>query len=149
MENKSEYQKIYEILTQEISSQKENKGRIYKEEIENLKKLKIRYNELLQPYKKAIERKEALEKLIIEGCLIQTNVEGMITDLRLTNQDIDDRYPILERVEESIEHSENLIRKMEEETESKLFNYWTIFKNLDDSVISWSEIREAFRGQIF
>ena len=115
----------------------------------NLESFKKQYNEMVPNINSALEDQTILRNQIIDSAKMSFLNTDSIKRLKVVETYLSENLPQIEDLKEKMSREENLIKKYEESSHSRLFNWWQALRSIDSSITPWMEWRTKYDKKIF
>jgi len=143
---KTDYEKVWDLFMEDFNDDElTNRYDNFKNTV---KSLKDRYNEKVPAVNEALNKRATLNDMILTCAKMGiVNQEAVEKDKEI-QKFLDDVIPTIDDLKSKWEHEEALIKKYEENSHNKLFQYWRIFKTLDKKTAPWLEWKKTYEKRI-
>jgi len=143
---KTDYEKVWGLFMEDFNDDElTNRYDNFKNTV---KSLKDRYNEKVPAVNEALNKRATLNDMILTCAKMGiVNQEAVEKDKEI-QKFLDDVIPTIDDLKSKWEHEEALIKKYEENSHNKLFQYWRIFKTLDKKTAPWLEWKKTYEKRI-
>jgi len=143
---KTDYEKVWDLFMEDFNDNELTER--YERFKRTVKSLKDCYNEKVPTVNEALNTRATLNDMILTCAKAGIiNQEAVEKDKEI-KKFLDDTIPTLTDLKSKWEHEEALIKKYEEMSHDRLFNYWKIFKALDKKIAPWLEWKTPYEKRI-
>lgn len=113
------------------------------------KNLVDRHNELVEPINNLARDKSQLEDIIV-SCAKQGMLnEDAVAKLKVTERDLHEKSKQIAEIDAELDKERKLIKQYKDASETKLFHYWGMLKEVDDTVKPWMDFKQEYKDRIF
>ena len=144
---KTDYEKICDLFTEDFNDNELTER--YDRFKNTVKSLKDLYTEKVPIIKEAQHKRATLNDTILTCAKIGIINQEAVEKVKEVQKILDETIPTLIDLKSKWEHEEALIKKYEEMSHDRLFNYWKIFKALDKKTAPWLEWKIPYEKRIF
>lgn len=112
-------------------------------------RLKERINTLISMHNPEVDRESDLQELIFKSVLSGIMPTEAITKFKELNRKNSERFLEIESLKLKHREELELIGKYKDWTDKKLFQYWSIIKDLNEKTEPWLTWKRQFENRIF
>lgn len=117
--------------------------------IENEKRHRKCYNELVPTINDLINRETILKMMIVESAKMGFLNAEVVTQLIRVERTLDENREKADAYKKDFEYEADLIKSYRSSSDNKLFVYWKAIKSLDPATPHWLEWKKPYENRIF
>ena len=117
--------------------------------VKSADRMKERINNEITVHNKNVEKEQELQDLIFKSVLVGIMPTEAIEQFKDLNAKTVKRLAEIQELKIKNLEEYALIEKYKSWTEKKLFQYWSILKDLNESIPAWFEWKKDFDNRIF
>jgi len=143
----TDYEKVYKNFMDNYNDM-ELQNR-YDGMVKSADRMKERINKEIAEHNKNVEKEQELQDLIFKSVLAGIMPDTAIELFKALNAKNEKRLAEIRGLQTKNLEEYALIEKYKSWTEKKLFQYWSILKDLNEAIPAWFEWKKDFDNRIF
>lgn len=143
----SDYEKVYKNFKENYDNselQIRFDGMVVSE-----KKLNDRINQLIATYNSELKKELELQEIIFKSAILEIIDSNTIKKYKELNAKNAEIFAEISTLQSKHRGEIELIEKYKDWSSKKLFQYWSILKDLDETLPHWTEWKRPFENRIF
>ena len=143
----TDYEKVYKNFMDNYNDMELHNR--YEGMVKSADRMKERINNEITEHNKNVEKEQELQDLIFKSVLFGIMPTEAIEQFKALNAKNTKRLAEIQGLQMKNLEEYALIEKYKSWTEKKLFQYWSILKDLNESIPAWFEWKKDFDNRIF
>jgi len=143
----TDYEKVYKNFMDNYNDMELQER--YDGMVKSADRMKERINNEITEHNKNVETEQELQDLIFKSVLVGIMPTEAIEQFKALNSKNEKRLAEIQGLQMKNLEEYALIEKYKSWTEKKLFQYWSILKDLNEAIPAWFEWKKDFDNRIF